>query len=233
VPQPAAAAAAIQAEAASAKVIPLRLRMDRPPPSKGFRWRTPAYRRIPGKVWARHRPGIRLGFWALLCAAGCGDHVGGSVDAATESGGDSGRDGAVESAAEAASLACTMPFDCEGPTRCCINGVCSNTPPASCADARELAIMVSSYDQSCSVDSDCATAANVTTCFGPVPCSAEPIAKSALSQYQSDVAMLPATPCAFLTVNCTPPPTLGFPFGLCCRSGSCQVGAACGGGGDD
>jgi hypothetical protein len=45
--------------------------------------------------------------------------------------------------------------------------------------------------------------------------------------------MLPATPCAFLTVNCTPPPTLGFPFGLCCRSGSCQVGAACGGGGDD
>lgn len=170
--------------------------------------------------------------WALLCAAGCGGRVGGSVDASTESGGDFGRDGAVDSGAEAASLACATPLDCRGPTLCCIDGVCSKTPPASCADAGELAIVVSNYDQSCSVDSDCATAANVTTCFGPVPCGADPIARSALSQYQSDVAMLPATPCAFVSVSCTPPPTLGFPFGLCCRSRSCVVGAACGGDGD-
>jgi hypothetical protein len=152
---------------------------------------------IRGTVRARHCPGARLALSVLLCAAGCSDHASASADASTDSGGDYGRDAAIESDAEAGPLACTMPADCRGPVLCCIGGFCSDAPPASCADAGELAIMVSSYDQSCSVDSDCTTAANVSTCFGPIRCDYEPIAKSALAQYQSDVAMLPPSPCMF------------------------------------
>ena len=204
--------------------------------------------KITGKVGARHRSGLGLTLCALLYTGGCSEHPGASVgafvDASTESGsGDSGRDGAADSAVEAAPLACTSPLTCSADrpavARCCIDGLCSYTPPASCpscggygscADAGDLAIVVSSYDQSCSVDSDCATAANVSACFGPVYCSYEPIAKTALSQYESDVAMLPAPPCVLPAIDCTPPPQVGWPFGLCCSGGSCQVGAACGDG---
>ena len=85
---------------------------------------------------------------------------------ASESGIDADRDGAADSAAEAAPLACTSPRTCPADlalqpgldrpvttARCCIDDLCSNTPPASGADVKDLAIRVSSYDQSCSVDS--------------------------------------------------------------------------------
>lgn len=127
-----------------------------------------------------------------------------------------------------AGKSCTMPGDCLGPGHifCCIDDVCTNTPPVSCADAGDLAIAVSSYDRSCLVDSDCATAADVRACYGPVNCSAEPIAKSALSN-EADVAALPAAPCTLPITNCPVPAGLGMPYGLCCRSGLCQTGAAC------
>jgi hypothetical protein len=167
-------------------------------------------------------------------------------DASSETGIDSGRDGAADSAAQAAPLACTSPLACppdlalqpgldrpETTARCCIDDLCSYTPPASCADVSDLAIVVSSYDQSCSVDSDCTTATGVSACYGPKGCDYQPIAKTALSQYQSDVAMLPTAPCVLPAINCPPPPMVGWPCSLCCRSGACQVGDACCGVGDD
>ena len=90
---------------------------------------------------------------------------------------------------------------------------------------------MSSYDQSCAVDSDCTTAANVSACYGPQYCDYGPIAKTALSQYESDVAMLPTAPCVLPAINC--PPIVPGPCGLCCRSGACEVGDACCGAGDD
>jgi hypothetical protein len=197
---------------------------------------------------------IAIGF-ALAFLAACGGEVtaapqratsdGGSrapsaprgADGSSESGIDSGRDGAVDSAAEAAPLACTMPSDCLpdrlSAARCCIDGLCSYSPPASCADVKDLAIVVSSYDQSCSADSDCTTAAGVSACYGPKYCDYEPIAKTALSQYESDVAMLPTPPCVLPALDCPPPPMAGWPCSVCCRSGACQVGDACCGAGDD
>jgi hypothetical protein len=192
---------------------------------------------------------------SLLIVAGCGGETTAAPQArdapfdapsaprggdASESGIDTDRDGAADSAAEAAPLACTSPRTCPADlalqpgldrpvttARCCIDDLCSNTPPASCADVKDLAIRVSSYDQSCSVDSDCTTAVDVSACYGPIGCDGAPIAKTALSQYQSDVAMLPTSPCWFPEVGCTPPPLVGMPCGLCCRSGACQVGDAC------
>src|ERR1019366_2735768 len=120
--------------------------------------------KITGKVGARHRSGLGLTLCALLYTGGCSEHPGASVgafvDASTESGsGESGRDGAGDSAVEAAPLACTSPLTCSADrpavARCCIDGLCSYTPPASCpscggngscADAGDLAIVVSSYD---------------------------------------------------------------------------------------
>jgi hypothetical protein len=163
---------------------------------------------------------------AALGTDGSSDGVAGGPDAH-----------AADSATEAAPLACTMPSDCpynlQTATRCCVDDLCAAPPPASCADAGELAILVSSYDQSCSVDSDCTTAADVSACYGPKYCDYEPIAMTALSQYRSDVAMLPTAPCVLPAINCPPPPMVGWPCGLCCRTGACQQGDACCGAGDD
>jgi hypothetical protein len=152
--------------------------------------------------------------------------------------------GVADSSAQAAPRACTSPLTCpadpalepgldrpETAARCCVDDLCSYTPPASCADVKDLAIAVSSYDESCSVDSDCTTAANVSACYGPQACDYGPIAMTALSQYESDVAMLPMAPCVLPVINC--PPIVPGPCGLCCRSGACQVGDACCGAGED
>jgi hypothetical protein len=162
----------------------------------------------------------------------------GSSDAAPEV------PGVADSSAQAAPRACTSPLTCpadpalepgldrpETAARCCVDDLCSYTPPASCADVKDLAIAVSSYDESCSVDSDCTTAANVSACYGPQACDYGPIAMTALSQYESDVAMLPMAPCVLPVINC--PPIVPGPCGLCCRSGACQVGDACCGAGED
>jgi hypothetical protein len=62
----------------------------------------------------------------------------------------------------------------------------------------------------------------------PPPRGTRPgLAKTALSQYQAEVARLATAPCAFPPVSRPAPPLVGWPCGLCCRSGKCQEGAAC------
>jgi hypothetical protein len=81
----------------------------------------------------------------------------------------------------------------------------------------------SSYDQSCTVDSDCVAVGLGNACFAcEIGCgtNAAAISKSAEGQYRSDVAKSPANGA---DCGCG----AGIPGGPCCIGGMCQFGSQC------
>jgi hypothetical protein len=156
---------------------------------------------------------------------GGGPCLDGSVAAATVVG-DARADGPV---------ACASRFDCSplspalnpsldpNMVPCCVDNVCQlETFDDHCADGGAQIILASTYDQSCTTDSDCIWVAEGNFCYpGETNCTTATISKSASAQYQADVAKTRAASC-YAPGNC------GGDFGPCCVSGMCQVGSQCG-----
>lgn len=86
-------------------------------------------------------------------------------------------------------------------------------------DAASCMIEASNYDQSCTVDSDCATVSSGDYCLPGCFCGGSTINVGALSQWQADVAAALAHQSGSVEVcGC---PVYGAP---CCRQGKCLGG---------
>jgi hypothetical protein len=106
--------------------------------------------------------------------------------------------------------------DCAGGAVCCLDVICA-------PDAQyDIPPQGSSYDQSCTADSDCVAVGFGNACLVcEIGCVANAaISKSAEAQYRSDVAKTPAN-----GVDCGCPEEL--PGGPCCIGGMCQFGSRC------
>jgi hypothetical protein len=121
--------------------------------------------------------------------------------------------------------------------QCLIGGVCASiTTDQSCGPGADCCLDVtcapdvhyeippkgSSYDQSCTVDSDCIAVGFGDACLVcEIGCVANAaISKSAEAQYRSDVAK---TPAAGTDCGCPEEPQ----GGPCCIGGMCQFGSQC------
>ena len=122
---------------------------------------------------------------------------------------------------------CAGPEDCipRFGLSCCIDSGCvygqSAIDAFSCPDGDVQLILASNYDQSCQTDSDCVAVAEGNFCNAQVPFSATAtISKSAMAQYQADVARTVArTKMSICRGNFSGP----FLTGPCCRNGMCQM----------
>jgi hypothetical protein len=94
--------------------------------------------------------------------------------------------------------------------------------PIVCTDANLQLILASNYNQSCTVNAECAAVGEGNACS---PCTANcynaAINFQAVPQYLSDVARTPAGSQTAATCNC--PAT----FPPCCRGGVCYADLAC------
>jgi hypothetical protein len=165
--------------------------------------------------------------FAVLFAAACQSSSAAGPGATNL--GDAGDD-AMSTTQDGKATSCTVPSDCidfpSGPAiACCIGRTCvygDATGPDRCADASAQAIMASSYDQSCQKDSDCAAIEEGNFCSPGANngCTNAAINKSALAQYQSDLAKTTAGVCYGLA---------GCPAesGPCCQNGVCAVNEQC------
>lgn len=125
---------------------------------------------------------------------------------------------------------CAAVSDCidfpPGPAiACCIGMACVYGQAAetdSCVDASAQIIMASSYNQSCQEDSDCVAIEEGDFCQPGANdgCANAAINRTALAQYQKDLAKTTAGVCYGLA---------GCPaeFGPCCQNGVCTVNEQC------
>jgi hypothetical protein len=145
-------------------------------------------------------------------------------------------DASTDAAADAegndtSTFACASPQDCSvhsftGPAVfCCIHDICIVGQAAeaqTCSDPGAQNITASSYDQSCETDSDCIAVEEGNFCAAGADngCTNAAINKSALPQYNADLAKTQASVCFGLS---------GCPLelGPCCQNGTCQVGGQC------
>jgi hypothetical protein len=88
-------------------------------------------------------------------------------------------------------------------------------------------IQASSYDQTCSVDSDCVEMAGgfsidfgTDYCISSCMCNLDSINKNSTAQFVSDVSRTPLGSGAIPAAVCNCP---GSPGGPCCRGGTCTV----------
>jgi hypothetical protein len=89
-------------------------------------------------------------------------------------------------------------------------------------DSGACVILASNYDQSCSVDSDCAMVSSGNYCVGGCFCGGSAINVGASARFAADVAR------AQVGVPPGPGCGCGAEFGPCCIAGKCQAGyAAC------
>jgi hypothetical protein len=159
---------------------------------------------------------------AVMIAA-CTSGNGGSASAGDAGVRDARGDGAQV-------MACTSPQDCmpyaggRFSVFCCIAKTCAyrlGGDVIPCTDANVQLIQASDYDRSCGADSDCVEIYEGNFCYaGVTNCTNAAIRKSALPQYQSDVAKTNASVCRAIG-DC---PFVGV---ACCRSGTCQLGPPC------
>jgi len=136
----------------------------------------------------------------------------------------------VDATPDVQPTSCTASSDCfdfpPGPViACCIGRACVYGQAAerdSCFDASAQIIMGSSYDQSCQKDSDCVAIEEGDFCRPGANngCTNAAINRSALAQYQADLATTTAGVCYGLA---------GCPLesGPCCQNGRCTVGWQC------
>jgi hypothetical protein len=173
----------------------------------------------------------RLTSVAALFAAACQSSSPASLpgDAGDAGGGDA--NSVDDAGSDAQATSCTVPSDCHsfpipGPAvACCVHDAClyGNAALAqTCANAGTQNIMASNYDQSCRTDSDCVAIEEGNFCNPGANdgCTNAAINKSALAQYQADLAKTQAGVCYGLS-GC------GAEFGPCCQSGMCSVNFAC------
>jgi hypothetical protein len=119
----------------------------------------------------------------------------------------------------AASCTALSPETCENGAVCCFDDICASE------DASPQVIMASSYDQSCTVDTDCVGVSEGNSCKPcDFSCSNATINAGALAKYTSDTAHFPAV-VAFDHGVC--PSSCGGPVGLCCLGGKCHRGSPC------
>ena len=166
---------------------------------------------------------------AVLLAAACQSS---STTSTSDAGnvGESDANSIGNAAPDAQLTSCTTPYDCShftsGPeVACCIDEVCIYGEAAQakrCSDPAGQIIMASSYDQSCQKDSDCVAGLEGNFCQAGAygNCTNATINKSALAQYQADVAKTMAGVC-YGVYGCTSeiPP--------CCDNGVCTVSGQC------
>jgi len=129
-----------------------------------------------------------------------------------------------------APVACTSVDDCQtaapsGSTVfCCLDKVCAysgGAPLIACGDADVQLIEASSYDQSCTMDSDCVAVPEGNFCYpGANNCPSAAINNGALARYKADIATTNAAVCGAASA-------CGSFTGPCCRGGSCSLGVAC------
>jgi hypothetical protein len=125
-------------------------------------------------------------------------------------------------------VACTSVNDCRlapYPMVCCLDKVCAfsdgETSLVDCTDANAQLIEASSYDQSCTADTDCVAVSEGNACHpGFLNCPNAAISVSAHARYNADVAMTNAAICIW-EGDCA------LSGGPCCRGSRCQMGASC------
>jgi hypothetical protein len=100
-------------------------------------------------------------------------------------------------------------------------------------DAADCSIMVSNYDQSCSVDSDCVSTVGTfphafavfsgNYCESQCPCGQEALSQTAATQYLNDVLGTPLGSGAIPFQNCG----CGSLGSACCMGGRCTLSLQC------
>jgi hypothetical protein len=157
-------------------------------------------------------------------SSGADGSVGTTVDASRDGEGGSVETDTLDGAGgEGRPTACTSPDDCIllGSPLCCLAKVCVSYHPDDCTDANVQLIQASSYNQSCTRDSDCIAVAEGNGCLpGAFDCTNAAISKGAYAQYTSDIAKTQSA-------LCLAPSNCGLGFGPCCRDGKCQMGSGC------
>jgi hypothetical protein len=125
---------------------------------------------------------------------------------------------------------CSSAQDCNAlstasnPVYCCTDNACVADQPGDCTDANVRLIQASSYDQSCTTDTDCVPISEGNACdalFGSC-CANATISRAAFAQYQSDLAKTRVASCTTggrFTCNCATYP-------ICCLGGSCNWGCS-------
>lgn len=129
---------------------------------------------------------------------------------------------------DAPTFRCTGPQDCpyqDGlQVHCCVDGMCVYGQQAAatmCTDPAAQVIDASAYDQSCQTSSDCFGVAVGDFCHPNPGCPNAAINKTAMPQYQADIAK------TYGAGSCVALSSCGLYFGPCCRRGSCQMNTGC------
>jgi hypothetical protein len=108
------------------------------------------------------------------------------------------------------------PQDCGFPGGFCCDPI---IPYEGCHDG---GIKASSYDQSCTSDSDCVAVAEGDSCLAcAFSCPNAVINPGALAKYRSDIASAPHAAFALACFGCP------IVTGPCCLGGSCHIGEEC------
>jgi hypothetical protein len=164
---------------------------------------------------------------AFTIVAGCGGRA--SEPRATPSDASSNAGPEGGSAADVMTV-CATAQDCNAlstasnPVYCCTDNACVADQPGDCTDANVQLIQASSYDQSCTTDTDCVPISEGNACdalFGSC-CANATISRAAFAQYQSDLAKTRVASCTTggrFTCNCATYP-------ICCLGGSCNWGCS-------
>jgi len=109
---------------------------------------------------------------------------------------------------------------------CCVQEQCIVGQAAldvACDDPQVQTIQASSYDQSCSVDTDCVAISEGNFCIpGAMNCTNAAINQSSKTQYLSDVANTNAAFCS-APANCAEPMVCDGNIGPWCVNGKCTV----------
>jgi hypothetical protein len=135
-------------------------------------------------------------------------------DAAIDASGLGGGCLAAGGRCQGTAITCTAfgAYGCGSNAVCCFDNICA-------PDKSSQVIMASSYDQSCTVDSDCVGVAQGDSCRPcDFTCINATINTGALAKYTSDTKSLPAV-LAVAKGAC--PSSCGGPEGVCCRGGKC------------
>jgi hypothetical protein len=148
---------------------------------------------------------------ALVFAAGCGGR-------ATDNG-----DAAIINNVTVCSSAqdCNALSTASSSVYCCTDNACVADQPGDCTDANVQLIQASSYDQSCKTDTDCVPISEGNACDLLPCCPNATISKTALAQYQSDLAKTRLASCSTGNLGCN-----CATYNFCCQGGSCQWGCS-------
>lgn len=100
------------------------------------------------------------------------------------------------------------------------------TAPATSTSSGHCLIYADDYDQSCTVDQDCAQVAQGDYCGDQCLCGELGVIRTtALAQFNADVSKTPVGSGAVTPSHCAG--CVSTAVGVCCRSGACTMGGGC------